>query len=174
MEWLLVLSAAVFVLILAGAMSLRGRWSGANRPARPMEANAVPAPPGAPADDAVEVLEYLHRLEAQGSPGLAAEVIEIFLQDTSSRLTALRQGIAQREGETVFRVAHTLQGSASMIGAVSVACSCSALAKSARSGSFDQCEVLVAELDARFEAIQRAMPARGLAGPSRSDSRSSA
>ncbi len=130
-----------------------------------MEANAVPAPPGAPADDAVEVLEYLHRLEAQGSPGLAADVIEIFLQDTSDRLTALRLAIAKRDGDTLFRVAHTLQGSASMIGAASVARSCNALAKSARSGSFDQCKVLVAELDARFEAIQRAMPVSRLTGP---------
>ena len=113
----------------------------------------------------MEVLEYLHRLEAQGSPGLAAEVIEIFLQDTSHRLTALRHAIAQEDGETVFRVAHTLQGSASMIGAASVARGCNALAKSARSGSFDQCKVLVAELDARFEAIQRAMPVSRLTGP---------
>ena len=65
----------------------------------------------------------------------------------------------------MFRVAHTLQGSASMIGAASVARSCNALAKSARSGSFDQCKVLVAELDARFEAIQRAMPVSRLTGP---------
>jgi HPt (histidine-containing phosphotransfer) domain-containing protein len=109
----------------------------------------------------------LHRLEAQGSPGLAADVIEIFLHDTSNRLAAIRQGIAQKQGETVFRVAHTLQGSASMIGAASVARCCGALAKSARSGSFDQCTVLVSELDARFEAIQRAMPAGRLTGPER-------
>ena len=158
MDWLLVLFAAALMLILGGALAFRGRRPGANRPPlRSVEANAVPAPPGAPADGAAEVLEYLHRLEAQGSPGLAAEVIEIFLQDTSHRLTALRHAIAQVDGETVFRVAHTLQGSASMIGAVSVALSCRALTKSARSGSFDQCKVLVAELDARFEALQRAM-----------------
>ena len=165
MDWLPVLLAAALVLMLAGAMAFRGRWSGANRPPRPVAATALPAPPDAPADDAVAVLGYLHRLEALGSPGLAADVIEIFLQDTASRLTALRQAIAQKESETVLRVAHTLQGSASMIGAVSVAGSCSALAKSARGGSFDQCQVLVAELGARFEAIQRAMPVRRLTGP---------
>jgi HPt (histidine-containing phosphotransfer) domain-containing protein len=93
------------------------------------------------------------------------------MQDTAARVTALRRAIDQRDGETVFRVAHTLQGSASMIGAVSVARSCNALAKSARSGSFDQCKVLVAELDARFEAIQRAIPVRRLTGPSSSDNR---
>jgi len=128
-----------------------------------MEANTVQAP-GAPADGAA-VLEYLHQLEAKGSPGLAADVIEIFQQDTSNRLVVLRHAIAMRDGETVFRVAHTLQGSASMIGAASVARSCNALAKSARSGSFDQCKVLVAELDARVEAIRRALPVRRLTGP---------
>jgi HPt (histidine-containing phosphotransfer) domain-containing protein len=148
-----------------------GRLGAPRTPARCETAAQVPgggrcsgAARGAP-DGAAEVLEYLHRLEAQGSPGLAAEVIEIFMQDTSTRVTALRRAIDQGDGETVFRVAHTLQGSASMIGAVSVARSCDALAKSARSGSFDQCKVLVAELDARFEAIQRAMPVRRLTGP---------
>ena len=165
MDWLLVLFAAALILILACVMAFRGRRPGASRPHRSVEANAVPAAPVVPADDAAEVLEYLRRLEAQGSPGLAADVIEIFLQDTSNRLTALRQAIANGDGETVFRVAHTMQGSASMIGAASVARSCSALAKSARGGSFDQCKVLVSELDARFRAIQRAMPVGRLTGP---------
>ena len=165
MDWLVVCFAGALMLMLGGALAFRASRSGANRPLRPLEANAVPAPPEAPADGAAEVLEYLHRLEAQGSPGLAADVIEIFMQDTSTRVTALRHAIDQEDGETVFRVAHTLQGSASMIGAVSVARSCDALAKSARSGSFDQCKVLVAELDARFEAIQRALPVRKLTGP---------
>jgi HPt (histidine-containing phosphotransfer) domain-containing protein len=165
MDWPLVFVAAVLMLMLGGALAFRGRRPGADRPLRSLEADAVPAPPEAPADGAAEVLEYLHRLEAQGSPGLAADVIEIFVQDTSTRVTALRHAIDQGDGETVFRVAHTLQGSASMIGAVSVARSCNALAKSARSGSFDQCRVLVAELDARFEAIQRALPVRRLTGP---------
>jgi len=159
---MIVLFAAALILALACAMALRGRRTGAIEPHRPVEANAVPA---APAGDAAEVLEYLRRLEAQGSPGLAADVIEIFLQDTSNRLTALRQAIAKRDGETVFRLAHTMQGSASMIGAASVARSCSALAKSARSASFDQCHVLVSELDTRFRAIQRAMPVGRLTGP---------
>jgi len=168
MDWLLVLFAAALILVLACVMAFRGRRSGASRSHKPVETNAVPAASAAPAardDDAAEVLEYLRRLEAQGSPGLAADVIEIFLQDTSNRLTALRQAIAKGDGETVFRVAHTMQGSASMIGAVSVARSCSALAKSARGGSFDQCNVLVSELDARFRAIQRAMPVGRLTGP---------
>ena len=166
MDWIFIFFAGA-LMTLGGALVFRGRRRDANRPLNSLEANAVPAPPEPPADGAAEVLEYLHRLEAQGSPGLAADVIEVFLQDTATRVTALRLAIDQGDGETVFRVAHTLQGSASMIGATSVARSCNALAKSARSGSFDQCKVLVAELNARFEAIQRAMPVRRLTGPER-------
>jgi two-component system, sensor histidine kinase and response regulator len=164
MDWIFIFVAGA-LMTLGGALVFRGRRRGANRPLNSLEANPVPASPEPPADGAAEVLEYLHRLEAQGSPGLAADVIEVFLQDTASRVTALRRAIDQGDGETVFRVAHTLQGSASMIGAASVARSCNALAKSARTGSFDQCRVLVAELNARFEAIQRAMPVRRLTGP---------
>ncbi len=165
MDWLLVLFAAALILILACVMAFRGRRPGRSRPHRSVEATAVPAAPVVTADDPAEVLEYLRRLEAQGSPGLAADVVEIFLQDTSNRLTALRQAIANGDGETVFRVAHTMQGSASMIGAASVARSCSALAKSARGGSFEECTVLVSELDAGFRAFQRAIPVDRLTVP---------
>ena len=102
-------------------------------------------------------MDYLRRLETQGSPGLVADVTRIFLQDTAARLTTLRNAVNERDGETVYRVAHALQGSASMVGAGSVATGCAALTVSARSGSFDQCEAIVAELHVRFEAIQRAM-----------------
>jgi histidine phosphotransfer protein HptB len=103
----------------------------------------------------LEVLEHLRGLEARGTPGLAAQVIEIFVRDTSSRLAALREAIARRDGEATYRVAHTLQGSAAMVGAASVARGCAELTSAARNGSFDRCEAIVAELDTSFQAIQR-------------------
>jgi HPt (histidine-containing phosphotransfer) domain-containing protein len=102
----------------------------------------------------LEVLEHLRGLEARGSPGLAAQVIEIFVRDTSTRLAALREAIAGRDGDATYRVAHTLQGSAAMVGAASLASTCGELTSAARSGSFDRCEALVAELDTSFQAIQ--------------------
>ena len=172
MDWLLVFLAAALMLMLAGALAFRGRRPGANRPLRSLEANVVPTPSEVPGDGAAEVLEYLHRLEAQGSPGLAADVIEIFIQDTSTRLTALRHAIAQRDGETVFRVAHTLQGSASMIGAASVARSCDALAKVRAAGRSINVKSL---LRSSMRASKRfSGPCRfaGSPGPSSSDNRS--
>ena len=178
--WILV-SVAAALLLLIGVVALRRRLSRTRRteraasaagpdaikgvgsffqnlPTGTQEVKKAPDPLGS--TDAMpnlgsEVLEHLRGLEAKGSPGLAAEVVEIFLQDTSTRLKALREAVAQRDGEAAYRVAHTLHGSASMVGALSLARSCAELIKAARSGSFDRCEAIVADLDAGFEAIQR-------------------
>ena len=106
-------------------------------------------------DPGKDILEHLHGLETKGRPGLAAQVLEMFLQDTSARLGALRDAIGRRDGDATYRVAHTMQGSAAMVGAASVAQSCAELAAAARSESFDRCEALATELVASFEAIQR-------------------
>jgi len=60
----------------------------------------------------LEVLEHLRGLEARGSPGLAAQVIEIFVRDTSTRLAALREALARRDGDATYRIAHTRRWSA--------------------------------------------------------------
>ena len=145
----IVVSLVAIALLLVGVVALRRRSSA--------PAETDPPPVVTTPDLGLEVLEHLRRLEAKGSPGLAAQVIEIFLQDTATRLKALREAVARRDGEAAYRVAHTLQGSAAMVGAVSVASSCAELVKAARSGSFDRCEAIVADLDAGFEAIQRAV-----------------
>lgn len=147
--------AALLILIAALALGRRvGR-----RGVQPAATTGMPPGPGAPPDIAAEVMDYLRRIEAQGSPGLVADVIQTFLLDTAARLATLRHAVAERDGDTVYRVAHALQGSAAMVGAQSVARGCAALTRSARSGSFDQCEAAVAELNVRFEAIQRTMTA---------------
>ena len=155
--WILV-SLVAAALLIVGVLTLRGRLSWA----RPAEGGATAGhaqggrPTAAATPDAgAEVLEHLRRLEAKGSPGLAAHVLEIFLQDTSTRLKALRDAVARRDADATYRVAHTLQGSAAMVGAASVARSCAELVSAARSESFDRCEALVADLDAGVEAIRR-------------------
>jgi HPt (histidine-containing phosphotransfer) domain-containing protein len=109
----------------------------------------------------LEVRERLRKLDARGSPGLGARIAEVFLCDTAIRLAALRDAIARRDGEAAYRIAHTLEGSAAMIGAASMARSCNELTESARSGAFDVCEILLADLDAGFDAIQRAVKPEG-------------
>jgi HPt (histidine-containing phosphotransfer) domain-containing protein len=103
------------------------------------------------------VMAHLRTLEASGTPGLAAQVAHMFLRDTRTRLSVMREAIAACDVETLRRVAHTLQGSAAMVGAAPVAARCTEMSRSACAGSFDRCETLVTELDAALAAIERAV-----------------
>jgi HPt (histidine-containing phosphotransfer) domain-containing protein len=115
----------------------------------------------------LEVRERLQRLDAKGSPGLGARIAEVFLSDTAIRLAALRDALARRDGEAAYRIAHTIEGSAAMVGAASMARSCTELTAAARSGAFDVCEALLADLDAGFAAIRRAVTPEGSSAPTR-------
>jgi HPt (histidine-containing phosphotransfer) domain-containing protein len=108
-------------------------------------------------DLATDILKHLRRLEANGSPGLTARVLEVFLRDTTVRLVSLRDAMARRDAGTLRLVAHTLQGSAAMVGAPSVAGQCGELVVASAAADFSRCEALVAALADNFDAIQRAL-----------------
>jgi HPt (histidine-containing phosphotransfer) domain-containing protein len=78
-------------------------------------------------------------------------------------LKLLGDSVARRDSDAVYRVAHTLEGSAAMVGAATLAHSAGRLGVAARREAFDECEPLVAELSATFDAITRVVQA----GPDR-------
>ena len=63
-----------------------------------------------------DVLEMLASLQEPGEPDLLAELIGLFLRDTSERLQALHD--AALDAARVARVAHAVKGSAANIGAM--------------------------------------------------------
>ncbi len=143
-------------VLLFGALLLRLRGREARRP----EAVVVPRRPAPPPvkprhDPGAEVMEHLRKLEARASAGLAAHVLPIFLQDTAVRLAALRDGVARQDGDTVHRVAHTLHGSAATVGASTFVRGCVDIIREIRTGSFDQCEPIITELESDLELIRR-------------------
>jgi len=151
--------AIVFIiataLVLFGVLllRLRGRVEDPEAVVPPLPPAAPPVKP--PHDPGGEVLEHLRKLEARASKGLAAHVLPIFLQDTAVRLAALRDGVARQDGDTVHRVAHTLHGSAATVGASSFVKGCVDIIREIRSGSFDQCEPIITELESDLELIRR-------------------
>jgi signal transduction histidine kinase/DNA-binding response OmpR family regulator len=94
------------------------------------------------------------------TPEAAAHIIEIFLQDASVQLPALREAVARRDAAGVERVAHTLKGSAAMLGASSVARSSAELIHNARHGSFDRGGAIVSQLEEEVAAIRRTLAPR--------------
>ena len=111
------------------------------------------APPTSPGET--------RRLAANGSaPGTAVHIIEIFLQDAAAQLPALREAVERHDAGAVERVAHTMKGSAAMLGASSVARSCAELIHNARHRSFDGSAAIVSQLEGEVAAIQRSLSPR--------------
>jgi signal transduction histidine kinase/HPt (histidine-containing phosphotransfer) domain-containing protein len=100
------------------------------------------------------------RRPAQGAPGTAVHIIEVFLQDAAAQLPALREAVERRDAAAVERVAHTMKGSAAMLGASSVARRCAELIHNARHRSFDGGAAIVSQLEDEVAAIQRSISPR--------------
>ncbi len=108
-------------------------------------------------DPAGEVTRHLRRLEARGSRGLVAQLIDSLMGESSGQMEAVRNAAARGDREALYRAAHSLQGSVAIVGAESVARACAELVKTARSGSLDQVTPLVAQLESGIESIRKAL-----------------
>ena len=91
---------------------------------------------------------------------VGVHVMEIFLRDAVDQLSALRDAVASHDAGAVERIAHTLKGSAAMLGATSVARSCAELIQSARHGSLDGGADIVTRLEEHVAAIQQTLAPR--------------
>jgi HPt (histidine-containing phosphotransfer) domain-containing protein len=121
---------------------------------------AVPGAPQPPPRDpdaaGRDVVEHLRRLEERAVPGLAEQVLPVFLRDTAHRVNSLREAVAAKDDHMAHRLAHTMHGSAAAVGAATMVRACAEIIRAVRSGSFDQCDELIAELEADLESIRRA------------------
>jgi putative two-component system response regulator len=106
-------------------------------------------------DPAGEVTKHLRGLEARGSRGLVAQLIDSLMSESSAQMDAVRKAAANGDREALFRAAHSLQGSVAIVGADSVARACAELVKTARSGSFDQVDPIVALIESGIESIRK-------------------
>ena len=104
----------------------------------------------------------LRELEQRGSRRLAAQLVESVTTDTARQAEALRHAADRRDATALFRAAHTLQGTAAIVGADSVANMCAQIVRSSRKGSFAQLDVIVAQV---VSAVNRHLRSRQGAGP---------
>lgn len=104
--------------------------------------------------DALVLAEY-----EQISPGLAAELAELFVEDVPLRLEALRSALLQRDMRRVGQLAHTLKGSSSNLGAIQLASTCSALQSAADDASPSATAVLVEAVARDWALVRDLLPA---------------
>lgn len=108
-------------------------------------------------DPAGEVTRHLRGLEARGSRGLVAQLIDSLMGESSGQMEAVRKAAANGDREALYRAAHSLQGSVAIVGADSVARACAELVKTARKGSFEQVTPIVSQVESGIAAIRKAL-----------------
>ena len=118
-----------------------------------------PAPPQRDPDAAGrDVMQHFRRLEGR-APGLAGQVLPVFIKDTEVRLVALRDALAAHDSVAAHRVAHTLHGSVASVGASTMVHACAEIIRAVRLGAFEGCDQLLHDLQDDFASIRRAADA---------------
>jgi CheY-like chemotaxis protein len=108
-------------------------------------------------DPAGEVTRHLRGLEARGSRGLVAQLIDSLMGESSGQMEAVRKAAENGDREALYRAAHSLQGSVAIVGADSVARACAELVKTARKGSLEHVTPIVSQVESGIESIRRAL-----------------
>jgi HPt (histidine-containing phosphotransfer) domain-containing protein len=101
----------------------------------------------------------LRELQEEDEPDILAELGGLFLEDVPPQLEALREAIERGDASSVERVAHTLKGSSSNMGATRMATLCEELEDVGRSGDLSRAPVLIESLEAEFGRVREALEA---------------
>lgn len=88
-----------------------------------------------------------------GDQQLLRELVGIFVDDGPKRLEALRAAMAAADAQQLEQIAHSLKGSAAILGAVRLQESARALEEAARNGFADNNAHLVPELVHEVERV---------------------
>jgi signal transduction histidine kinase/CheY-like chemotaxis protein/HPt (histidine-containing phosphotransfer) domain-containing protein len=113
----------------------------------------------APATLDAGALAQIRALDRPGAPSMLGKVIQVYLTTTPQHLTAMRQGVEQRDREAVRKAAHSLKSASANIGATELAEMCRVLEGQARAGESHASRADIEALDAEFRQVQVALEA---------------
>ncbi|MEM1427065.1 MAG: Hpt domain-containing protein [Cyanobacteria bacterium P01_H01_bin.130] len=102
-----------------------------------------------PLFDTQLLLELIDVIGAESAIAAIPELITLFAQDAPQYRTAILTAIAQEDGDTLRRSAHTLKSSSRSLGAAGLGQVCEALEECAIKGRFD----LARQQHAEFEPL---------------------
>lgn len=88
-----------------------------------------------------------------GDRQLLRELVAIFVEEAPGRLAELRRAAAARDATTVERVAHSLKGSAGLLGAASLQAASTELEERAVAKRVDGVADLVARVEGELERV---------------------
>ena len=105
-----------------------------------------------------ETVAELCRLDSD-SPGTSflVELVRLFQANAPERMAHVRAAIAEREGETLSRVAHTLKSNCSMLGALRMADYCDTLEMMGERRDFESAATLLPTAEKEFAIVAHAI-----------------
>jgi two-component system sensor histidine kinase/response regulator len=136
------------------------RWAGVSGT---VNGNGRRAPAGEPDQEGTAdvldpgVISGLRELDHRG--GGMAELVDLFISDTVSRLDDLGHGIAAGDASQVAKAGHTLKGSSANLGAFAMADLCEEIQSSATNHGLDGAGEILRRLEAEFRRVRAALTA---------------
>ncbi len=103
----------------------------------------------------LEALRELQELQDQGEPNLVIELIDLFLEDTPTRIRSLRQAITENDPIQLEHAAHALKSSTSNLGASQMTAYCQELEKLGRDNSTIGAGEILVKLEKDFEKVSK-------------------
>jgi CheY-like chemotaxis protein len=115
--------------------------------------------PAVESDRLEERLAALARLGEETGEDLLEQVVESFLQQGARDLGTLRQALARGDGGALAAAAHSLAGSAGILGATGLAVASAGLEELARQGNLAACEPRLEAVEQAYRSIARRLAA---------------
>jgi HPt (histidine-containing phosphotransfer) domain-containing protein len=116
----------------------------------PVPADA-PVAPSAAVDMAM--LRSFEEAQIEGEPDLVVELIDLYLEDASAKIDALREALATSDETMLRRLAHCLRGSSGNLGAHRVAALCEELERIDGNDLLRTAGAALTNLEQEFERV---------------------
>lgn len=117
-------------------------------------AGSAPAAPSEPPFDGAALLDCVN-----GDVALAKDIAQTFLHDMTSRLTDLEAAAEAADAEALHRHAHTLKGTAAMLGACGAQTACQHLETAVREGDIQAAKERLPEVKREMGTLEQALKA---------------
>lgn len=105
-----------------------------------------------------DTLAALRGLQEEGEDDLLAELIDLFLQDAPTRITAIREAVELADWAALAERAHSLKGSCASLGAVHMADLCARLEAMGRDlAERGDAPTVSGELEHQYALVQDAL-----------------
>jgi HPt (histidine-containing phosphotransfer) domain-containing protein len=99
-----------------------------------------------------------------GDPAFLAELIDTYFEDSGTLLPAMRNAVVAGSAEQLRRAAHSLKSNSASFGAQELTLLCRELEEQGRAGSLGGAADRLAQVEAEYDRVRRALEAARPAG----------